>query len=98
MRATEGAVNGLAGSSDHPPGLISVKPVYGFPLCGRSDPGALVVSAVWAMIMSDAVRQRESPNAGGERRATGTDRLRKKAAAVARPLQCLVRPSAYVVS
>jgi len=28
MRATEWAVNGLAGCSDHPPGLISVKPVW----------------------------------------------------------------------
>jgi len=42
MRATEWAVNGLAGSSDHPSGLISVKPVCALRLCGRSGPGALV--------------------------------------------------------
>jgi hypothetical protein len=66
MRATEWAVNGPAGSSGHPSGLISVKPVCGLPQCGRSGPGALVglkVSAVWAMIMGDPVRQLESPNA-----------------------------------
>jgi hypothetical protein len=33
-----------------------------FPLGGQSGPGALVASAVWAMIMGDAVRQLESPN------------------------------------
>jgi hypothetical protein len=32
----------LAGSSDHPSGLISVKPVWGLPQGGRSGPGALV--------------------------------------------------------
>ena len=38
MRATEWAVNGLAGSSDHPSGLASVKPACGLPQCGRSGP------------------------------------------------------------
>jgi hypothetical protein len=41
MRATEWVVNGLAGSSDHPSGLISVKPVRIATVLG-SRPGALV--------------------------------------------------------
>ena len=41
MRATEWAVNGLAGSSEYPSGLISVKPVWIATVLG-SGPGALV--------------------------------------------------------